>query len=39
MNIGVSEDVTVYMEAGANWQEGQEVSLEFPTAELRVWPI
>jgi ABC-type Fe3+/spermidine/putrescine transport system ATPase subunit len=39
VDIGAGEDVTVYMEAGANWQEGQEVSLEFPTAELRVWPI
>jgi ABC-type Fe3+/spermidine/putrescine transport system ATPase subunit len=39
VNIGDNEDVTVYMEAGANWQEGQEVSLEFPTNELRVWSI
>jgi hypothetical protein len=36
---GSNEDVTVYMEAGANWQEGQEVSLEFPANELRVWPV
>jgi ABC-type Fe3+/spermidine/putrescine transport system ATPase subunit len=34
-----NDDVTVYMEAGANWQEGQEVSLEFPANELRVWPV
>ena len=39
VNVGGNEDVTVYMEAGANWQEGQEVSLEFPPMELRVWPI
>jgi ABC-type Fe3+/spermidine/putrescine transport system ATPase subunit len=38
VSMGGNEDVTVYMEAGANWQEGQEVSLEFPATELRVWP-
>ena len=37
--MGGNEDVTVYMEAGANWQEGQEVSLEFPANDLRVWPV
>ncbi|MFN0070594.1 MAG: ABC transporter ATP-binding protein [Chloroflexota bacterium] len=39
VNIGSAEDVTVYMEAGDNWAEGQIVSLEFPTSDLRVWPV
>jgi hypothetical protein len=38
VNLGSDDDVTVYIEAGVDLEEGQPVILEMPTNDLRVWP-
>jgi ABC-type Fe3+/spermidine/putrescine transport system ATPase subunit len=39
IDLGGVESVTVYLPPVSGWEDGQEVSIELPTEELRVWPV